>query len=88
MLAAVNLGRRHRLGLLLSAAKIVNFAAALMSLLALQTAMLAQFGGPGEEAFRRAHNARLGGFVTLATAGMAVAMIVRGRRQLRRSGRS
>lgn len=88
VLAAVNLGRRHRLGLLLSAAKIVNFAAALMSLLALQTAMLAQFGGPGEEAFRRAQNAMLGGFVTLATVGMAAAMIVRGRRQLRRSGRS
>ena len=65
-----------------------------MSLLALQTAMLAQFGGPGEEAFRRAQNAMLGGFVTLATVGMAVAMIVRGLRslrglrQLRRSGRS
>ena len=88
VLAAVNLGRRHRLGLLLSAAKIVNFAAALMSLLALQTAMLAQFGGGGEEAFRRAQNAMLGGFVTLATVGMAAAMIVRGRRQLRRSGRS
>lgn len=86
VLAAVNLGRRHRLGLLLSAAKIVNFAAALMSLLALQTAMLAQFGGG--EAFRRAQNAMLGGFVTLATVGMAVAMIVRGLRQLRRSGRS
>ena len=56
----------------------------LMSLLALQTAMLAQFGG--SEAFRRAQNAMLGGFVTLATVGMAVAMIVRGRRQLRRSG--
>ena len=88
VLAAVNLGRRHQLGLLLSATKIVNFAAALMSLLALQTAMLAQFGGPGEEAFRRAQNAMLGGFVTLATVGMAAAMIVRGLRQLRRSGRS
>ena len=44
--------------------------------------------GPGEEAFRRAQNAMLGGFVTLATVGMAAAMIVRGRRQLRRSGSS
>ena len=52
------------------------------------------FADRGEEAFRRAQNAMLGGFVTLAAAGMAVAMIVRGwrslrgLRQLRRSGRS
>ncbi len=58
----------------LSAAKAINLAAALVSILALETAMIAQFGG-GDD-YRRMMTAATGGGVCVIVLGMAVFMIV------------
>ena len=58
----------------LSAAKAINLAAAMVSILALETAMIAQFGG--EDDFRRIMTAATGGGVCVIVLGMAVYMIV------------
>ena len=60
---------------ILSAAKILALAGALMSMFALQTAMFSAFGG-GEE-LQRLMNTITGGMVCLIVMGMAVFMIVR-----------
>lgn len=62
-MSVVNLVRFRRLGSpILSAAKALNFIAALMSILGLQTAMIAQFSAEDEH-FRQLMNAITGGFV-------------------------
>ena len=58
----------------LSAAKAINLAAALVSILALETAMIAQFGG-GDD-YRRMMTAATGGGVCVIVLSMAVFMIV------------
>ena len=68
----------------LSAAKVINMASALVSMLALETAMLSQFGSGESPMFRRAMTSATGGFVCLVVLGMAVYMIVRATRNLRR----
>lgn len=68
----------------LSAAKVINLASALVSMLALETAMLSQFGSGESPMFRRAMTSATGGFVCLVVLGMAVYMIVRATRNLRR----
>lgn len=65
----------------LSAARVVSLAAALVSMLSLEVGMLAQFGG--EEFFRRAMIASAGGAVCLILVGMASAMIVRATKELK-----
>ncbi len=60
---------------ILSSAKILALAGALMSMFALQTAMFSAFGG-GEE-LQRIFNTITGGAVLAITAGMAVFMIIR-----------
>lgn len=67
----------------LSAARVVSLAAALVSMLSLEVAMLAQFGGG--EFFRRAMIASTGGAVCLILVGMASAMIVRATKCLKTS---
>ena len=67
----------------LSAAKAVNLASALVSMLALETAMLSQFGQGEPPWFRRVMTSATGGFVCLAVLGMAVYMIVRSTKKLR-----
>ena len=67
----------------LSAAKAVNLASALVSMLALETAMLSQFGSADSPVFRRAMTSATGGFVCLAVLGMAVYMLVRSTRKLK-----
>ena len=52
-----------------------NLDGALMSILALQTAMLAQFG-EGDAAFRQVMNLATGAAVTLLSAALAVFLIV------------
>lgn len=66
----------------LSAAKAVNLTAALVSMLSLETAMLSQFGGSDDPAFRRIMTAVTGFAVCVFVLGMAVYMIVRSTRQL------
>lgn len=60
----------------LSAVKVLNFVSALMSVLGLQTAMIAQFS-VNDENFRRMMNAITGGFIWSAVILIAVYMLVR-----------
>ena len=68
-----------------AAAKMLGLAGALMSVLTLQTAMLAQFGG--DAAMRRTMNAVTGACVCSLVFCMAVFMAVRGNILLRRAAR-
>ena len=80
ILAIVNLLKFRKLGSpILSAAKVLNFVAALMSLLGLQTAMISQFSTEGED-FRRRMNAITGGGVWFSVILIAVYMLLRSRK--------
>ena len=80
ILAIVNLVKFRKLGSpILSAAKVLNFVAALMSLLGLQTAMISQFSTEGEN-FRRRMNAITGGGVWFSVILIAVYMLLRSRK--------
>lgn len=73
--SVINLVRFRRLrSPILSAAKVLNFIAALMSILGLQTAMIAQFSTEGEN-YRRMMNAITGGAVWLSVILTAVYML-------------
>lgn len=75
--SVINLVRFHRLGSpILSAAKVLNFIAALMSILGLQTAMIAQFSTEGD-GFRKMMNAITGGAIWLSVILTAVYMLYR-----------
>lgn len=74
-MSVVNLVKYRRLGSpILSAAKILNFIAALMSVLCLQTAMIAQFSAEGR-GFRRTMNTVTGGVVWIGVILTAVYML-------------
>ena len=60
----------------------VNLAAALVSMLSLETAMLAQFGGG--ETFRQLMTASTGGSVCVIVVGMGVYMTVHATKQLKK----
>ncbi|MCI6632806.1 MAG: hypothetical protein MR745_00185 [Clostridiales bacterium] len=80
ILAIVNLVTFRKLGSpILSAAKVLSFVAALMSLLGLQTAMISQFSTEGE-AFRRRMNAITGGGVWFSVILIAVYMLLHSRK--------
>lgn len=80
-IAVVNLVRFRRLGSpILSAAKVLNFVYAMMSILGLQTAMISQFSQEGE-AFRIRMNAITGGFVWAGVILIAVYMLVHSAKQ-------
>ncbi len=82
--AIINLVKfRKRGSPVLSAAKAINFVAAIVSMLSLTTAMLAQFGGD-DSAFRAVMTGAVGAGVCVIVLGMAVFMIVRSTKQLRR----
>ena len=68
----------------ISAAKIIGFASALMSILALQTAMLTQFGAEQHD-FIRLMNSMTGAAVCLAIFVMAIIMIYKSKKQTRNS---
>ena len=76
-IALVNIRKYRRHGSpVMSAAKIISFAAALVSILSLETSMLSAFGETNEAAFRRLMTAGTGTEVLLAVLIMAVYMIV------------
>jgi len=72
---------------ILSAAKILSFAGALMSMFALQTAMFSAFGGEGES-YQRLMNTITGGVVCTTVMGMAFFMIVWSGKKLKSLERS
>ena len=75
--------RKHK-SPILSAAKAINLVAAMVSILSLETAMLAQFGGDDDPLFRPAMTAATGGGVCTIVIGMAVYMILRASKNLKR----
>lgn len=78
--SVINLVRFRRLGSpILSAAKVLNFIAALMSILGLQTAMIAQFSAESDS-FRKTMNAITGGVIWLCVILTAVYMLRRSRK--------
>lgn len=82
--AAVSVAKaRHHDSPILSAAKGVDLVAALVSILSLETAMVARFG-EGDAVFRRTMTGITGGGVCIIVIGMAVFMILRANRQLRK----
>lgn len=86
VIAAVNVVKFRRHGSpVLSAAKTVNLAAAMVSILALETAMIAQFGDENDALFRRTMTAATGGAVCAMVLGMAVFMIVRSTRRIKQA---
>lgn len=74
---------RKRGSPLLSAAKVISLTAALVSMLSLETAMLTQFGSD-QPGFRRLMLGASGGVVFLIVLTMAVYMIVRSTKQIRK----
>ena len=68
----------------LSAAKAINLTAALVSMLSLETAMLTQFGAADDPVFRQIMTASTGAGVCMIVLGMAVFMIWRSTKQLKR----
>ena len=81
--AAINIVKfRKKASPILSAAKAVNLTAALVSMLALETAMLSQFGSGDDLLFQQTMLAASGGVFCAFILGMAVYMIVHGGRQI------
>lgn len=75
---------RRRGSPVLSAAKAVSLVAALVSVLSLETAMLAQFGAAEDEQFRRIMTGSTGAAVCVTVLAMAGYMIAKSTGQLRR----
>ena len=67
-----------------SAAKVINLTAALVSMLSLETAMLTQFGDTRDVVFRQRMSAATGTGVSIIVLGMAVVMIVRTTNQIKK----
>ncbi len=75
---------RNHASPVVSAAKGINLIAALISILSLETAMLARFGAAEDHAFRQTMTGATGGAVCAIVLAMAVFMIVRSSRQLKK----
>lgn len=69
---------------ILSAAKAISLVAAMVSILSLETAMLAQFGDKDDLFFRKAMTGAVGGGVCVIVLGMAVYMIVKSTKEIKR----
>lgn len=68
---------------MLSAAKAISLVAALVSILSLETAMLAQFGSEDDPLFRKAMTGATGGGVCAIVLAMALFMIAKASKQLK-----
>ena len=73
--------RRHK-SPILSATEAINLVAALVSILSLETAMLAQFGGDDDPMFRRVITGVTGGVVCTIVICMAIYMIWRASKKM------
>lgn len=83
--AVINLVKFRKHGSpLLSAAKVINLVAAMVSILSLETAMLAQFGSDDDMEFRRLMTGLTGGGVCLTVIAVASFMLWKSARQLKR----
>ena len=83
IMAIINLVKFRNIGSpILSSAKVVNFVAAMMSVLGLQTAMIAAFS-VNQETFRLTSNAITGGAITITVVVIAIYMIVKARKKIK-----
>lgn len=83
-MAIINVIKFRRHGSpILSAAKAISLVAAMVSILSLETAMLAQFGSDDDMLFRKAMTGATGGGVCVIVLGMALFMIVKASKQLK-----
>lgn len=83
--AAVNLVRYRKYNSpVISASKTVNLAAALVSMLSLETAMLSAFGGENSQHFRKLMTAGTSAAVCVIVLSMAIYMIVHSSKRLNR----
>lgn len=83
-IAVINVVKFRKYGSpVMSAAKVINLTAALVSMLSLETAMITQFGGDEDILFRQIMTACTGAGITIIVLGMAVYMIVRSTKQLK-----
>lgn len=84
ILAAVNVVKFRKQGSpVLSAAKAINLVAAMVSILSLETAMLAQFDGNDDPLFRKTMTGATGGGVCVMVLGLAIYMIAKSTKQLK-----
>lgn len=82
--AVVNLVKFRKHGSpLLSAAKVINLVAAMVSVLSPETAMLARFGGDDDPLFRKVMTGATGGGVCTIVIGIAVFMIWKSSKRLK-----
>lgn len=82
--AVWNVVRFKRFGSpVMSAAKAISLTAALVSMLSLETAMLAQFGAADDPKFRQVMTASTGAGISILVVGIAVFMIWRSAKQLK-----
>lgn len=82
--AVLNVIKFRRYGSpVLSAAKVINLTAAMVSMLSLETAMLTQFGAADDPVFRQVMTAFTGAGISVIVLGMAVFMILRSTKQLK-----
>lgn len=82
--AVLNVIKFRRYGSpVLSAAKVINLTAAMVSVLSLETAMLTQFGAADDPVFRQVMTASTGAGISVIVLGMAVFMILRSTKQLK-----
>lgn len=85
-MAVRNMAKHRKLETpVLAAAKMLSFACALMSILATQTAMLTQFGD-GNTKFSRFMNAATGSVVCFLIFGLAVWMVLRANKEMKKMG--
>lgn len=83
--AAINLVKFRKHGSpILSAAKVINLVAAMVSVLSMETAMLAQFGGDNDFEFRSLMTGLTGGGVCIAVIAMAAFMLWKSSQQLKK----
>lgn len=72
---------------ILSAAKVINLTAAMVSMLSLETAMLTQFGAADDADFRQIMTACTGAGVSMLVVGMALYMIIHATKSIKSENR-
>lgn len=85
IIAVVNVIKFRKHGSpILSAAKVINLIAAIVSILSLETAMLSHFGNEDDPLFRKKMIGYTGSGVCILVLGIAVLMIVKSSKQIKR----
>lgn len=83
-LAVINVMKYRRFeSPLMSAARVISLASALVSILSLETAMLTAFGKPGTDSFRQLMTALTGTAICLLILAMAIYMIIHATKEIK-----